>query len=341
MHVLELAKGVFMANIRDVAKRANLSVSTVSKAYNNYSEISAATKERIFLAAQELGYFPSKAARELSRGDVHSVGLIVKELTTHTTQDEHTFRLLGGVHSRVSETGRDLVLYTTDQIKRMNLSYVEFCRHHSLMGAVVHGLDMDDPYLAALLSSPIPCVLIDIEAEGPNTAFIATDNERAAAEVVDRLCAKTQGRICHILGGETADVTKHRKRGVEQAAQKNNREVLFITGDFQEHVAYESMKAALRDCADITAVFAASDLMALGALRALYESGRMPGQDVLLVGFDGLKVLEYTQPPIATVFQDFHAMGQLAVDTLLKIAGNERFSAKNYVPHSIISRQTL
>ena len=330
-----------MANIRDVAKRANLSVSTVSKAYNNYSEISAATKERIFHAARELDYFPNKAARELSRGDLHNVGLIVKELTTHTTQDEHTFRLLGGVHSRVSETGHDLVLYTTNQIKRMNLSYVEFCRHHSLMGAIVHGLDMDDPYLAALLSSPIPCVLIDIEAEGPNTAFIATDNESAAAEVVDLLCAKTNGRICHILGGETADVTQYRKRGVQRAIEKNNREAVFIAGDFQEYMAYENMKNALRDYADISAVFAASDLMALGALRAIYEAGRTPGQDILLVGFDGLKVLEYTQPPVATVFQDFHAMGLLAVDTLLKIAGNEPFNAKNYVPYSIVPRQTL
>jgi DNA-binding LacI/PurR family transcriptional regulator len=331
-----------MATIKDVAMKAQVSVSAVSKAYNNYNEIPAATKERIFAAAKELDYIPSKAAMQLSRGDFPYIGLIVKELATHTTQDEHTFRLLGGVHTRASETGHDLVLYTTEQIKKQKLSYVDFCRHHSLLGAIIHGLDMDDPYLEALLGSRIPCVLIDIELEGPNTAFISTDNVNAASEVVDLLCAKGHTRLCHILGGETADVTKHRKNGVLQAAEKNKIPApLMLAGDFREAVAYESLKKALIKHRGITAIFAASDLMALGASRAIYEAGLVPGRDISLVGFDGLKALEYTQPPIATVFQDFHAMGRLAVDTLLRISGGKRFNTKNYVPHEILTRNTL
>jgi DNA-binding LacI/PurR family transcriptional regulator len=342
--MIEYAKktGGIMPTIKDVAKRANISVSAVSKAFNNYNEIPVATKERIFNAARELDYIPNKAAMQLSRGEFPYVGLIVKELTTHTTQDEHTFRLLGGVHSRLSETGHEMVLFTTEQIKKMNLSYVDFCRYHSLLGAVIHGLDMNDPYLEALLSSRIPCVLIDIELEGPNTAFISTDNVRAAAEVIDLLCEKGRTRLCHILGGETADVTKHRKKGVLQAAEKNNIPApLMVAGDFQERIAYEGIKKVLSEHGDISGIFAASDLMALGAMRAIYEAERIPGIDIALVGFDGLKALEYTQPPVATVFQDFHSMGRLAVDTLLDISKGKKFNAKNYVKHEIIRRGTV
>jgi len=331
-----------MSTIKDVATRAQVSVSTVSKAYNNYSEISEATRARIFQAAQALGYIPNKAAVQLSRGKFPNVGLIVHSLADETTQDEHTHRLLGGVHSRISENGHDLVLYTTKQIKRKNLNYVDFCRHHSLVGAIIHGLDRDDPYLEPLLSSPIPCVLIDNELESPSTAFVTTDNVQAAEDVINLLAAKGHRHICHILGTSVAAVTEQRKQGVLQAAHKNNLPApVFIDGEFNEAIAYTSTQAMLRAHPQITAIFAASDLMALGASRAITESGHIPGGDIALIGFDGIKSLEYTRPAIATVYQDFHEMGRLAVDTLFRIAKEKKFTTKNYVPHKLIPRETV
>jgi DNA-binding LacI/PurR family transcriptional regulator len=333
-----------VATIKDVAKHAGVSVSAVSKTFNNYNEISEETKAKIFLAAKELDYIPNKSAVELSRGRKPYLGLIVRDLNTNNTCDEYIFRLLSGTHERACEIGQELIVFTTPQIKQMKQSYVDFCKHHSLMGAIVHGIEKEDPYLEALLESAIPCVLIDIERDGPSTAFVTTDNEKASEEVVDLLVAKGHKKICHILGHPNSEVTKQRERGFLNAARRhmlNEDEVYIVPGDFVEEVAYANTKKTLQVHRDITAIYASSDLMALGALRAVKEEGLTAGKDIALVGFDGLKALEYTTPPLATVFQDFHAMGRLAVDTLFAISKGQEFTGRNFVAHTLLHRGSL
>ncbi|MCL1843326.1 MAG: LacI family transcriptional regulator [Defluviitaleaceae bacterium] len=334
-----------MATIKDVAKHAGVSVSAVSKTFNNYSEISDETKEKIFRAAKELDYIPNKSAVELSRGRKPYLGFIVMDLNTNSTcTDEYIFRLLSGAHERSCEIGQELIVFTTQQIKRMKQSYSEFCRHHTLMGAIVHGIEEDEPYFGSILESPIPCVLIDVEREGKHTAFVTTDNEKASEEVVDLFASKGHRKICHILGHPDSEVAKQRHRGFLNAARRhmfNEDQVYVIPGDFIEEVAYANTRKILQVHRDITAIYAASDLMALGALRAIKEIGFTPGKDIALVGFDGLKAPEYTTPPLATIYQDFHSMGRLAVDTLQRISKNQPFCGRNYVPHTLLHRGSV
>jgi len=335
---------IIIATIKDVAKLANVSVSAVSKAFNSYNEISEPTKERIFAAAKELEYIPNKSAVDLSRGKRPYLGLIVNDLNSNAVCDEYIFRLLSGTHERANELGQEIIIFTAPQIKKLNKSYVDFCKHHTLVGAIVHGLDADDPYLTALLESPIPCVLIDIQKTGDSTAFVTTNNFEASKEVVDLFVLKGHKSICHIAGGATSFVTEERKNGFLQAAESHNiasENIFVIQGDFREETAYLNTKELLKAKKDITAIFAASDIMALGASRAINELGFKIGKDIALVGFDGFKAMEYTSPPIATVFQDFHAMGRIAVDTLLKIYRNQDFNPRNYVPHAIFHRGSV
>jgi len=112
--------------IKDVAKLAEVNISTVSKVFNNYGGISDATKERIFKAAKELGYIPSKSAAELSRGVQPYLGLIINNLNTNSAKDEYIFRIVSGVQERSSELEMDLTLFTTTQIKKKDYSYVDF-----------------------------------------------------------------------------------------------------------------------------------------------------------------------------------------------------------------------
>jgi DNA-binding LacI/PurR family transcriptional regulator len=333
-----------MATIKDVARLASVSVSAVSKAFNNYSEISEETKEKIFAAAKELDYIPNKSAVELSRGKKPYLGFIVMDLSKKTSHiDEYIFRLLSGTHERASEVGQELIVFTTPQIKKMKQSYADFCKHHTLMGAIVHGVEDDEPYFSSIMESPIPCVLIDIERQGVNTAFVITDNEKASEEVVDLLAAKGHRKICHIMGHPDSEVGRQRKAGFLNAARRhrlNENEVFLVPGDFLEDTAYANTKKTLQIHRDITAIYAASDIMALAALRAIKEEGFTVGKDIALVGFDGSKVLEHTTPPLTTVFQDFHGMGRLAVDTVLAISKNQPFNGKNYVPHRLIQRES-
>ena len=332
-----------MITIKDVAQLAEVNISTVSKAFNNYNGISDSTKDKIFKAARDLGYIPSKSAVELSRGVQPYLGLIVNNLNTHSAKDEYIFRIVSGVQERVSELDMDLTLFTTTQIKKKDYSYVDFCKHHRLLGAIVHGLDMNDPYLAELLESPLPCVLIDIEHESPTVAFISTDNVQASEDVVQLMYNKGIRKICHILGTPDADVTLRRKEGFLKAATRLGllaEDIIIIAGEFNEDIAYANMKKTLEHHKDIQGVFAASDLMALGAMRAINEAGLKLGKDIALVGFDGLTALEYTSPSIATVRQDFHSMGRIAVDTLVSISKGEDFKARNYVPYDLLRRES-
>jgi len=333
-----------MITIKDVARLAEVNISMVSKAFNNYSGISEATKEKIFKAASHLGYIPSKSAVELSRGVQPYLGLIVNNLNTHSAKDEYIFRIVSGVQERASELDMDLTLFTTTQIKKKAYSYVDFCKYHRLLGAIVHGLDIADPYLAELLESPLSCVLIDIEHQSPRAAFISTDNVSAAEEVVLLMYKKGRRKLCHILGTPDADVTQRRKEGFLKAASRlgyASENIILVPGEFNEDRAYANMKKTLESHRDIQGVFASSDLMALGAMRAIKEAGLKIGENISLVGFDGLTALEYTSPSIATVWQDFHNMGRMAVDTLIAISKGEEFQARNYVPFELLERESV
>ncbi|MCL2608499.1 MAG: LacI family transcriptional regulator [Treponema sp.] len=332
------------SNIKDVAERAGVSISTVSKVLNNYREIPEATRNRVFRAVKGLGYVPNKSARELSSGSRQYVGLIVSSLNSWSARDEHTLRILSGVHEKCSEEGYDLVLYTTEQIKSRNMSFVDFCRYNSLCGTIVHGLDAGDSRLGELLESPIPCVLIDTECDGANTAFVTTDNFRAASAVADLFARNGGGKICHVTGSPAAGITARRRAGFLSGAKNGGipeEDIIETPGLFNMDVAYWNIRETIARNGDLTAVFASSDLMALGVFRALKELGLAVGKNFSLVGFDGLTALEYTDPPIASVIQDFYGMGRLAVETLLKISCGEPFEQKNFVDFKLEERKSI
>lgn len=332
-----------MSTINDVAKLSGVSKSTVSKAYNDYAGISKATKDKIFAAAKELGYIPSKSAIDLSRGIQPYLGLILNNLSTHSAKDEYILRMLSGVQERCSERGLDLTLFTTAQVIRQNYSYVDFCKRHCLMGAIIHGININDPNLIELIESPLPCVLVDMEYTNSTTAFVSTDNEHAAKTAVQLLHKNGAKKICHILGTKDALVTLHREQGFLNEARNlgyKKENVIVVPGEFNETIAYKNVKALLKAHKDIQGIFAASDLMALGAKRAIEEAGLIVGQDVALIGFDGLTALEYTNPQISTIQQDFHNMGCTAVDTLISISHKKVFCDKNYVPYTLLDRDS-
>lgn len=333
-----------MATIKDVAKKAGLSVGTVSKVFNGYSEIPNSTKEKVFQVAKDLDYVPRKSAVELSKKEKMYIGLIVENLSFQYANDEYLFKLLAGVHKRVEELGYELIIYTTKQIRKQNFSYINFCKYHNLVGAIIHGLEVGDPLLKELSSSSIPCVLIDINLEGKNTASITTDNEKAAEEVFDILFSNGHKKICHIVGSHGAEVSNIRKRGFINGAKKNNYDtddIIFIDGEFNEKVSYKNVKKMMRNHKDITAIFASSDIMALGALKALNELGYKVGEDFTLIGFDGLSTLQYVTPPITTVKQNFEKIGRVAVDTLIRINNKRKVNNKYYVDYKIIQGNSI
>lgn len=333
------------ASIQDVAKLAGVAIGTVSRAFNDYPDIRPETKQRIVEAARTLGYTPNISARNLSAKKPPNIGLIVSGLLEGNSKDNLVYLILQGVLSYAKAKGLELALYTTDSKEQRKRSYTEFCAGHSISGTILSGITTDDAYFEELMNSGIPTVALDVPIHGSNVGWISIDNRAAAREAMAYLLSLGHRRILVVSGKKNAHVSEVRAQGVREALEAAGvvaRECDLIHGDFSEELAYERVKARLRSSAGVpSAIFCFSDIMAMGAMRAVREAGlNIPG-DVSVMGFDGLSLGELTVPPLTTVAQDMRAMGWEAARMLHGIMEHREKGGYTILPHQLLVRGTV
>lgn len=331
-----------MKNINDVAKAANVSPATVSKVFNGYKSVSEKTKERIFKIAEELDYFPNRSAVQLVSKNEDTIGVILSALGDIYSRDEYLLGIIGGIYSKVESFGYRVAMFTSKSILNNNQNYIQFCRSNNLIGTIVHGLEKDDPELTRLVESEIPCVFIDINVEGKNTAVISVDNENACKEVVDKLVGLGHREIVFVAGSQSASVTHSRTKGYLRGMEENHiHSPQIIDGKFVKESAYEKVKEFMINNPSTTAFFCASDLMAVGALNACLDLGYQVPEDVSIVGFDNVSFSEHVRPRLSTVEQGFNEMGSRATELLLDIYEGKDVEKHCYLPHKIIIRESV
>lgn len=333
-----------MATIKDVAKIAGVSVTTVSRALNHYSDVNIETKQKIFEVAKQLNYVPNKAAQNLVKRENRTLAFILSGLEKEGGKDNIIYRLLSGMYEFASTIDYDVALYTTDSAHQKKKGYVEFCREHNISGAIMNGIRLDDPYLHEIIDSKMPCVLIDVDLTEENVSCIMIDNEFAAYEAVQLLIDHHHTKIAMITGRKEADVSIKRFKGYKKALEVNGlpyEERFVVCGNFLEAEAYECTLSLLRNNSEITAIFCASDMMALGAIRAVKELGLEIPKDISIVGFDDIPLVGYLSPALATVQQDFHLMGYFAGKQLVKMIQQEAYEKKIIIEHKILARETV
>ena len=190
-------------NIHELARLSGVSVGTVSRALNGYTDVRAETRERIMRIAQELDYTPSASARTLVTQRSHVVGVFLETGEGHP-DFQHPFfhEVLGGIKQFAGPAGYDLLVFASERPGNGfgAHSYLKRCRHHNVDGAVLMGLDADDPEVRRLVRSDVATVGVDIELEGPLTTSVASDNEAGAAAAVRHLHELGHRRIAHITG---------------------------------------------------------------------------------------------------------------------------------------------
>ena len=332
--------------IKDVAKYAGVSPGTVSRAFHGYQDISEETRQRIFEAVRELGYAPNVNARSLSSKSAPNIGMIVSGLLESSGKDNTVYMLLQGVYKYAFENGMEVALYTTDSANQNRKPYVRFCMEHSLYGAILSGIKTNDSYFEELIDSKIPCVLIDVNLQGQQLGHVSTDNVEAARVQTQYLFDANHQKIVVISGRKNAAVTMERIAGIYHAFQENDRELSrdnILYCEFSEETAYEKTKEFLRTRGSdsVTAFLCMSDLMALGVMKALKEEGLKIPDDISVIGFDGLPIVEYTTPAITTIQQDFVEMGYQAAALLQnKMEGKETPSGI-YVPFQFVERDSV
>lgn len=309
-----------MTTIKDIAKAAGVSVTTVSRALNGYSDVNEQTRRKIMGVAKELKYSPNTLARSLVMNKSKTIGLLVSGLNRGSVKDNFTFEVLSGINDYVSETDYDLVLFSTTSVKQREKTYSQLCKERRVDGVIMQGMRTDDPYLQEVVQSDIPCVLIDIPIDTETVGYITTDNKLGAKKAVEHLLRLGHREIAMINGHEFAFVSQQRLQGYKEALEAAGirfDENRMVNGEFSEEAAEQAALKLLERDSNITAIFCASDLMALGVLKAAKRLRlQIPGQ-LSIVGYDDIMLSSYVSPPLTTIAQDKFQMGFVAAKMLV------------------------
>ncbi|MEF2967622.1 LacI family DNA-binding transcriptional regulator [Paenibacillus sp. M1] len=330
-----------MITIYDIAKKTGFSPTTVSKVFNDYSDVSAKTRRKILEAAEQLGYLPNAHARTLTTKRSWTIGVLYVEPSGAGILHPYFAGVIEGFKQVATARGYDLMFISKD-IGGKKRSYLEHCKIRGVDGIVVILPDYADPYFLELLDSSIPCVLLDQESELKST--VCSDNLEGSLRAVEYLYRLGHRKIAHIGGGDTFSGNR-RLQGYMQAMEKlglpvNPEHVIQGSFDYTVESGRAAMEQLLRAGERPTAVFAAGDNLALGAMMALKERGmKVPG-DMSVVGFDDIEMAKYLTPSLTTVRQDTYALGNRAADMLIyTIEGGEGIRT-DILPVELVIRES-
>lgn len=329
--------------IRDVAKKAGVSISTVSRAFNNYSDINSKTRENILKVSEELGYVPNIAARSLVSSKNYRLGILIEDYDLVGLANQMTFEVVMSFKNAATRQGFETVLLTTtsDMQKSQRLDKLFYEKH--LDGAFVMGLKMTDEYYKELKEIGMPCVLLDINIKSPMVSCIGIDNVRGAFLATEYLIKNGHRNIAFINGSREAFVSYERLDGYHLALNKYNipmQNLLVEYGDFTDKGAERAVEKLFDKSNDITAIFCASDLMAIGAINKLNELGLSVPEDVSIVGFDDIFAASFMSPKVTTIKQDRNKIGENAMNILLSSINRQKTDRLLIEPELVI-RETV
>lgn len=328
------------ASIKDVAREANVSVSTVSRALNGYSDVNEDTRKKIENVASKIGYTPNLSARNLSAKVKKNVGLIVSDLLYDRNPDEYTFSLIKGVYSYIAQTDYIISFTVTTTQEQKDKSFDQLCMERSLLGAVFYGLRLSDPYVEKLKSTENPCVTVDLTIEGDHVRSATTDDRKAFEEITDYVISSGYRKLVLAFGRREAVVAQNRYRGFCDALDKNGidlNQVQIIETDFNQETAYQTTKALLQGnkIEKGSAFVCMSDMTAISVLNAVLECGYRVPQDFAVSGFDGVSARSLVRPQLATIDQNVFEKGYEAAKLLINMLEGRKDTNNVVVPYSL------
>jgi LacI family transcriptional regulator len=303
-----------MATIRDVARAAGVSVATVSRVLNNHARVRTETRSRVNAAAQTLDYTPNEVARSLITSRTHAFGVLLPDL-----YGEFFSEVLRGVDLRARRDGFHL-LVSSSHADGDDLVEALRSMRGRIEGLIVMAPDIDTGALVRAAGNDLPLVLLDPGMHVVGCDSISIDNAAGAAAAVHHLVDLGHRRIATITGpAENADA-RQRLDGYRRALAEAGLEAdpaLEVQGDFTEPSGYAAVGVLRSLVPSPTAIFAANDYMAIGAMSALTQAGLGVPGDVAVVGFDDIAMARYLNPPLTTVNVDPLDLGARAVQRLI------------------------
>ncbi|MBL1230206.1 LacI family DNA-binding transcriptional regulator [Enterococcus sp. BWB1-3] len=328
-----------MVTIKDIAKTAGVSHTTVSRALNNSPLIKEATRKKIHELAAEMNYVPNFNAKSLVNQKNYMIGLFFSSIEEGTSSS-FLVDVIKGIHSRLDES-YGLSVQGIDEIQ--NLEQINFQRYDGII--IMSQSDSDQGFIDFLKQQQIPFVVLNRQLEDKHIINISADDAAGVETAIDYAISQGHRKIACIGGIEGFRSARERKAGLINSLTKHHLPInvtYFFEGDYSIEGGFQEMKKILLLKDLPTLVFCANDDMAIGAIRAAEESGLHIPQDISFIGFDDIPFVAYLNPPLTTVHKPINEISRQGTELLLNlIAGNQTTSSQVKIPTRLEIRKSV
>ncbi|AXG81056.1 LacI family DNA-binding transcriptional regulator [Streptomyces paludis] len=310
--------------LEEVAALAGVGRGTVSRVINNSPRVKDTTRHLVEQAIAQLGYIPNRAARALAGSRTDAVALVIPETEKRFFAEPYFSDIVHGVGDALADTDLQLLL-TLVRTENERQRFLQYARARRIDGVLLVSVHGDDPLPDLLAGMELPTVLSGRRSGDESVSYVDSDNVGGARAAVRHLAESGRRTIGTITGPLDMYVAQCRLRGYEEAVRaapgsggRGPDGLLVAHGDFTEESGRRAMAELLAREPDLDAVFAASDVMAVGALHTLRALGRRVPEDVAVVGFDDSPISRHTDPQLTTVRQPVEEMGRTMARVLLE-----------------------
>jgi len=331
------------ASIRDVAREAGVSITTVSRALNGYNDVNSATKEKILAIVEQLNYAPNSNARSLGGKATKVLALLVSDLQ-QMDNSGFVYGMISGLYHVSLKNNYEFILLTTNSAKQSKMNYLQLCRLKNIEGVMISGIKINDPYYTELAKSEIPCVVVDVNVEGENVSSLSINNTEASYKAVKYLIYNGHRNIAMINGKLSAVVSEERLNGYVMALQEGEQTInsnYIKYCDFDEKTAFHNTLKLLENHPEITAFFCASDVMAIGVIDAINSLKKQVPENFSVIGFDDIPVAKYINGGLTTIRQEPFLMGKRGGETLITLIEEDKKIKHIDIPYELIERKTV
>jgi LacI family transcriptional regulator len=329
-----------VVTMKDIAKKAGVSVVTVSRALNKKPDINKNTRELILRIARELDYTPDSLAKSLVTKKTKTIGIIVPGM------DHFYAEVVDGISKESLERGYSAILCNSHESTDKELELIRLLREKRVDGMLIYPLQEDNRYIEELKNNPVPFIFLNRHTDALECDYVINDNIFGAYSAVNHLIHKGRKRIIYICGKPNASSGKERIAGCKKAISENglaSNTLTVVTCEEKINCCYKLTKELLKQDEKLDAIFVWDDKLAIGAIKAIFEAGKRIPHNVALVGYDDIEVSEYLFPSLTTIRQPSYEIGETAAGILLdKIESEGKQELKQVIlkPELIIRETT-
>lgn len=317
---MDTNKHISALNLEDIARLSGVSRSTVSRVINQHPNVSEVTRQRVMEVVAQYNYQPHPAARALASLRSQVIGILIPHNVSDIFTDPFFPILLQGISASAHSLDYTSVLWLTDHRANETDFYDRVFSNRLVDGIIVASANVDEAFLNRLDKTEKHYVFVGRPAVGyERVNFVDVENQHGGRLVAEHLIARGRTRIGMIVARPSLTASQDRQQGyisaLQAAGMAINLQHIVTTPDYSERSGYDGAKVLLNR--EVDAIFAANDLIALGAIRAIHEAGLSVPEDIAVVGYDDVPAAAIAQPPLTTIRQPIGSLGELSTRALL------------------------